>query len=248
MMKNLGFYIEKINGSQNPDEAFAILCEALNTQGYDRIAYTLCTDHPSLQLPKQHGLATSYPSDWMKYYVENDYINVDPVIRQLLASRKPFFWDDVTAHPDTAENAVKLMHEAADAKVKDGIGISLVGKPGEIVGVGIARSNKHDKSRDYESLANIYLLSVYFHETYRSMIEQPVKVEMTTREKEILSWAAEGKVDEDIGTILSISSNTVRFHWKNIFAKLQANGKVYAITKAIRLQIIFPNIITYQKR
>ncbi len=246
-MKDLGYWIEKINTSGQPEEAFDIFCKALNTQGYDRIAYTLCTDHPSLGLPKQHGLATSYPSDWMKYYVENDYINVDPVIRQLLSSRKPFFWDDVTAHPETPEDSVRLMNEAADARVTDGVGISLVGKPGEIVGIGIARSDTQ-KGRDYESLAGAYLLSVYFHETYRSMLEAPIQVELTSREKEILCWAAEGKVDEDIATLLSISSNTVRFHWKNIFLKLEANGKVYAITKAIRLQLIFPNIITYQKR
>lgn len=245
-MNDLGSYIERINASGTPDEAFAVFCEALNRYGYDRIAYTLCTDHPSLKLPKQHGLATSYPDDWMKYYVEKDYINVDPVIRELMASRKPFFWDDVTARDDTPRDSVLLMNEAADAKVRDGIGISLVGRKGEIVGVGIARSDGY-KGRDFEFLAAANLLSVYFHETFRSMIEEPVRVTLTEREKEILCWAAEGKIDEDIATLLNISTNTVRYHWKNIFIKLEANGKIYAITKAIRLELIFPNVITYQK-
>jgi DNA-binding CsgD family transcriptional regulator len=246
-MKDLGHYIERINRVKTPDEAFKIFCEAMNGEGYDRIAYTLCTDHPSLKLPRQHGLATSYPEEWMKYYVENNYMNVDPVIKQLLASRKPFFWDDVTAHPETATDAVQLMNEAAECRVRDGIGISLAGKPGEIVGIGLARSDAQP-GRDYEFMARAYLLGVYFHETYRSMLEEQVKVNLSEREREILCWAAEGKTDEDIGTLLNISSPTVRFHWRNIFTKLEANGRVYAITKAIRLQLIVPQMVTYQKR
>jgi DNA-binding CsgD family transcriptional regulator len=141
------------------------------------------------------------------------------------------------------------MHEADDAGIKDGIGISLCSTAGEVVGVGLARDDFSEK-RDYQFLASAFLLSVYFHETYRSMLSKPRIIEISKREKEILCWAAEGKTDADIAGILSISLNTVRFHWKNIFKKLDVYGRVYAITKAIRLQLISPDIIrtTYQNR
>ena len=60
-MQNLEQYIEQINTSQNPEQAFERFCSIMRAHGYDRIAYSLVTDHPSLGLPKQHGLATSYP-------------------------------------------------------------------------------------------------------------------------------------------------------------------------------------------
>lgn len=252
-MKKLERYIERINASQTPEEAFGRFCSIMREYGYDRIAYSLVTDHPSLGLPRQHGLATSYPEDWMKFYKEKNYMAIDPVTRRCLTSRKPFFWSEVTHHPDTSKPAFQLMKEAEEVGVSDGIGISLCGQTGELVGIGLAKeatkSDRHEQ-KDYKFLAGAYLLSVYFHETFRDMLSKPLKIEITKRESEILCWAAEGKTDDEISTILNISMNTVRFHWKKIFRKLDANGRVYAITKAIRLQLITPTFVgnPYQKR
>jgi len=251
-MKNLEQYIETINSSQTPEEAFSGFCSILGKHGYDRIAYSLVTDHPSLGLPRQHGLATSYPEDWMKFYAEKNYIEIDPVTRKCLASRKPFFWSEVTNAPDVPAPSFRLMKEAEEAGVSDGIGISLCGQSGELVGIGLARNatKSAQETKDYTFLAGAYLLSVYFHETFRDMLAKPRQVEITKRQSEILCWAAEGKTDEEIAMILNISQNTVRFHWKQIFGKLGANGRIYAITKAIRLQLINPHFVfaPYQKR
>ena len=47
-MKKLGQYIEKINSSKTPEEAFENFCSIMKEHGYDRVAYSLVTDHPSL--------------------------------------------------------------------------------------------------------------------------------------------------------------------------------------------------------
>jgi DNA-binding CsgD family transcriptional regulator len=248
-MKKLGQYIEIINSSKTPEEAFAKFCSIMKEHGYDRVAYSLVTDHPSLGLPRQHGLATSYPDDWMKYYKEKNYMEIDPVTLRVLASRKPFFWSDVTANPDLFAPSLQLMNEAQEAGVSDGIGFSLTGPPGELVGVGLARTAPA-KGKDYMFLAGAYMLSVYFHETYRDMLSKPLKVELTVREREILCWASEGKTDDEMAAILNISLNTIRFHWKKIFKKLEAYGRMYAVMKATRLQLITPALVgsPYQKR
>lgn len=251
-MKTLEQHIELINSSKTPEEAFGRFCSILNGHGYDRIAYSLVTDHPSLGLPRQHGLATSYPEDWMKFYKEKHYMEIDPVTRRCLTSRKPFFWTDVTNAPDIATPSFQLMKEAEEAGVSDGIGISLCGQSGELVGIGLARNATKcpRETKNYDFLSGAYLLSVYFHETFRDLLSKPLKVEITTRQSEVLCWASEGKTDEEIAIILNISLNTVRFHWKRIFKTLEANGRYYAITKAIRLQLITPAFVTnpYRKR
>ena len=242
-MDKLEQYIEQINASKTPEEAFDGFCSVMNKYGYSRIAYSLVTDHPSLGLPRQHGLATSYPEDWMKFYTEKDYMKIDPVVKQVLKSRKPFFWSDLTEAPDIYKPSLTLMNEAEEAGIHDGIGISLCSQAGEIVGVGLARDDD-SKGKDCQFLAAAYLLSVYFHETYRDLLSQNTKPILTTRETEVLSWAAEGKTDHEISDILKISTNTVRFHWKNIFRKLNAKGKVYAVAKAIRLELISPDFVS----
>ena len=248
-MKDLELHIEKINSATSPEEAFESFCSIMQQYGYDRVAYSLITDHPSLSLPKQHGLATSYPEDWMKFYTEKNYLPDDPVVLAIMKSRTPFFWSDLPDDPKIPETSLKILQQGNEAGVKDGIGIPLFGKTGEVVGVGLARKETED-GQNYQLLAGAYLLSVYFHEVFRDMIMNPVKANITDREKEVLSWAAEGKTDDVIATLLNISENTVRYHWKNIFKKLEANSRIYAVTKAIRLEIIVPHLVMtpYQKQ
>jgi DNA-binding CsgD family transcriptional regulator len=253
-MKDLERYVERIVTSQTTQEAFDAFCEAMRQRGYDRIAYSLVNDHPSLGLSSQHGIATSYPEDWMKHYAAHNFSLIDPVTQRVLTKRTPFFWSETTAKLDRVSASLRMMNEAADAGLGDGIGISLRGDGAELVGVGIARAalpeSERNKSPDYNFLGAAYLLSTCLHETYRDLIIKSARAALSKREHDILSWGAEGKTDEEISVILDITINTVRFHWKNIFRKLAANRRTYAITKALRQQIITPASIraTYKNR
>ncbi|EIF8959897.1 autoinducer binding domain-containing protein [Vibrio parahaemolyticus] len=244
-INELELCIELINSAKTPEEAFSFFCAILAESGYDRITYSLVTDHPSLGLPKQHGLVTSYPQDWMDYYNDHHYMRIDPVVHKVLNSKTPFFWEDLVNEPDQPSESILLMNQAAESGLNSGIAFSLHGEPGEIVGIGIARSDSYNDTKDYDFLAKVYLLGTYFHETYRDMLmkEKNNIPSVTDREKGILYWGAEGKTDPEIAIILGISVNTVRFHWKSIFSKLRARGRSYAVTKAIRLGIIVPELV-----
>jgi DNA-binding CsgD family transcriptional regulator len=243
-MKHLERYVERIVSSQTTQEAFDHFCDAMRQHGYDRIAYSLVNDHPSLGLSSQHGLATSYPEDWMKHYAARKFSLIDPVTRQVLTSRTPFFWSDVTAKLDRLLPPRQMMDQAADAGLGDGIGISLRGDGPELVGVGIARSSlptsEQNKPQDYNLLGGAYLLSTCLHATYRDLYIKAARAALSTREHDVLSWAAEGKTDAEISIILDIGVDTVKFYWKSIFRKLEVNSRTYAITKAIRQQLITP--------
>lgn len=55
---------------------------------------------------------------------------------------------------------------------------------------------------------------------------------LTSRETEILSQIAEGKSYTNIADSIFISKETVKYHIKNIYIKLQVNNKADAIKKA----------------
>lgn len=244
-LEDLELCIELIHLAKTPEEAFSHFCQILERYGYDRITYSLATDHPSLGLPKQHGLATSYPEDWMNYYRAHDYMKVDPIVSEVLSTKRPFFWDDVIARSDIPSESILLMNQATEAGLTEGIGFSLSGVSCEVAGIGLARTEAvHDK-RDYDFLAKAYLLATFFHETYRDMlVRQGSQLpSVTVREHDVLLWAAEGKTDQEIAIILGITFHTVRFHWRQVFAKLNVSGRNYAITKAIRLGIVTPEIV-----
>lgn len=61
---------------------------------------------------------------------------------------------------------------------------------------------------------------------------------LSEREATILSWAAAGKTDAEIGSLLKISARTVRFHTDNAKRKLGVATRIQAITEALRAGLI----------
>lgn len=57
---------------------------------------------------------------------------------------------------------------------------------------------------------------------------------LTNREREILQLAACGISNHEIANKLVISEGTVRFHFSNIFSKLQVNNRSQAVVHALR--------------
>jgi len=58
--------------------------------------------------------------------------------------------------------------------------------------------------------------------------------ELSEREHEVLSLLCEGHSYREIGERLFVSSNTVRFHLKNIYRKLKVKSRYEAVAKAVR--------------
>ena len=235
-------YITAINAAETAEDAFGVIAKIAREFGYDYVVYSLATDHPSLGLKRQHGLGDAYPEDWMKHYLANNYIDIDPVFSEVVNSSVPFFWTSVIEKKPLASNSLRLMNEAEECGLREGLAVPLHGKGGEVAAVGLART-EWTGERNYLDLAVFQFLSTYFHETYKNMIRPTAISLLTDREREVLLWAADGKTDLDISDILCISQPTVRYRWNRIFEKLDVRGRVNAVTKAIRLGIITPQAI-----
>jgi DNA-binding NarL/FixJ family response regulator len=63
---------------------------------------------------------------------------------------------------------------------------------------------------------------------------------LTSREREVLSWVADGRMDREIARLLSISLSTVKTHVRNILAKLHATSRHQAALVAVREGLIRP--------
>jgi DNA-binding NarL/FixJ family response regulator len=74
----------------------------------------------------------------------------------------------------------------------------------------------------------------------RTSPPRPAKAEavLTPREREILHGLAEGNSYQELAGRLHISADTVRFHIRNIYRKLQAHSQSEAVAKALRKGIL----------
>ncbi len=66
----------------------------------------------------------------------------------------------------------------------------------------------------------------------------PGQPALSPREQEVLAELAQGLSNKQIARLLDMTEHTVKFHLKNIFAKLKVERRTQAVAEAQRLQII----------
>ncbi|MCA8967776.1 MAG: helix-turn-helix transcriptional regulator, partial [Planctomycetes bacterium] len=99
-----------------------------------------------------------------------------------------------------------------------------------------------------EALPVGHLLSTYIHEAVRRVfVDNDTsiaigQVQLTDREKECLTWAAEGKTTWETSQILGISERTVIFHLKNVAQKLNVSNRSQAVARAVSQLLITPRL------
>ncbi|WP_334472456.1 helix-turn-helix transcriptional regulator [Arsenophonus sp. PmNCSU2021_1] len=84
-------------------------------------------------------------------------------------------------------------------------------------------------------------LLIHTHEMLLSLYQNEKKTEkiiFSPRESEVLYWCSIGKTYSEIGIILNISENTVKFHMGNIVKKLGVINAKHAISLSVKLNLI----------
>jgi len=238
-------YIEKTNAAPSAEAIFAHFAAALANLGFDLVLFSLMTEHGSIGKPAGHGIMRNYAEDWMKYYTEKGYAEIDPVRRQVMLTTHPFLWDHLNATGVYTDDQRAMMYEAEDAGLRCGIGLGIHCPNREIAGFGFASSDgKAAINRNVLSL--VKAITSQFHTAYTDHERRfgqgrpPEIVHVSETERQVLYLMLFGKTNSEIGDILGISSHTVGFHVRNLFQKLGANTRTYAVVKAVRYGILHP--------
>jgi DNA-binding NarL/FixJ family response regulator len=171
------------------------------------------------------------------------------------------FDEVIRAIQTVMSNGVYLSPKIADIIVKDYIqSVDKTGQP-------LSPELSFDESRmlrllcegkDVQDIADRFQISIAKAENYRlQLIVKHIvpqlhllagrlqnkerggrTVSLTSREKEILMWVKEGKSTWEISSIIGVSKDTVKFHMKKIFHKLNASSRSQAISVAIANKLI----------
>lgn len=82
--------------------------------------------------------------------------------------------------------------------------------------------------------SNIARKVVDYFQTSKQVKKNTDDVDLTKREKEVLSGLVEGSSYKAIADNLHISVDTVRFHFRNVYKKLHVHSQSEAVVKAIK--------------
>lgn len=235
--QTLGF-LRSLDRTANADEVARLLVSELSDLG---VAHVMAGTVPTRGTPSRqqggHVLLNTFPSDWGRRYLARGYAFKDPTVRRLGTSTTPFAWSEVRdAFPDDPM-AGRVMDEAADFSLRDGITIPLMTLDGETAGFSVSGDRL---GIDPADRAMLHLIATYAfgHLLLMRGQNKELPAHLAPREREALQWAAEGKTDWEIGEVMGISSHGVDFHLRSARSKLGTTNRTQAVAIALRRGLI----------
>jgi DNA-binding CsgD family transcriptional regulator len=193
-------------------------------------------------------IISSYPEPWVRHYFAEGYLDDDPIVGEALRRRLPFLWSEVAKPEDLSRRQHRLMDEAHDAGVSNGVTIPLAGHGVEAAALSLVfRGRPEEADRFLLSHQHLlHLMALYFHDRVgTALLEASLTATsprrrslLTPREREVLEWIARGKSAWEIAAILRISEKSVEFHTEGAKRKLQVFNRTHAVVKAIVMGLI----------
>ena len=181
----------------------------------------------------------TYSPEWVKRYVAQDYVSLDPVVDKGMKGMLPLDWRDVR---NTNKKVRDFFAESREFGLgQQGLSIPIRGVHGEQALFSVNVDLSDDDWTDFrrERMSQLVTLAYHFH--LRVLDEEGIKfeqVKLTPREREIVKWAAGGKNYEDIADILGIARCTVDYHMTNLRGKFGATNTAHLVAQAIKNNLI----------
>ncbi|MEO1244330.1 MAG: LuxR family transcriptional regulator [Pseudomonadota bacterium] len=237
----LSDYVEQVSQADSSDTVFALLRAAADDLGFDRHAYCALTRRGYFRAAANTSpaLAHSFPESWSERYVELGYVHSDPVIQHAAELDNPFLWDSLGSSFALDKLQTRLLREAEDSGLNNGVGIPLHGARGSLSLMSFASSSRHPNPTPV--LPHLHVVASQFHAAYTDLVRSPAVstgIALSPRERECLQWTACGKTAWEVGMLMRISENTVKFHLRNAMKKLDATTSIQAVVKAINHGLI----------
>jgi len=178
----------------------------------------------------------SYPAEWSMQYVAQQYHLVDPVFKVNFTTFPLQYWGNTYKQCPPPK---QFLREAEDVGLRRGYSIgqrNLDLSEGSLLSFGGLDVRKELRTEMILHYVTPHLHQAFIRLLRRKNDRRPAA--LSEREQEILSWAKEGKSTWEISVIMGISQNTVKFHMKNIFIKLNANSRSHAVAIALDNKLI----------
>jgi LuxR family quorum sensing-dependent transcriptional regulator len=229
--------IEELGRLSSPDEVAARLERTLGIFGCDHVIFTGLPSHR--QRLQDLVVLNTFPSEFFELYVERQFVDVCPIMRQCKRSILPFEWSEATCDPKREPRAAAVMSTAADFGIARGLAIPVPipdqNKPHRAVSLSGTRLDLSIMAKN-----SMHLIALYGFERLRNLMNaaDEDKPALTPREREVLTWMAEGKSAWELGEILGLSARTVNEHSQTACRKLRAANRTHAVAIALEQKLI----------
>lgn len=219
--------IDELRALAEPEAISRRLCAALADFGFHALLMTRLPARTERIDP--YILLMSWPREWLQRYGHQGYYRHDPVAQHCFSTLRPFIWSRASWSGCDPERARRVMDEARDFGLDDGVIVPMHDLSGRQASLSMAA-----RSLDLppSGLKVIHLVSLYAFASVDELSSR--RPRLTRRERDVLAWTAEGKSTWEIGAILRISQQTVATHLRNAKLKLNSTSVTHTVIQALR--------------
>ena len=176
--------------------------------------------------------------DLLQAYMEENAMYDDALYQQCFLQRRPLFATECLEVMKN-EKSIAVFNKFCVEMYKEGITMSI--NPTVGMKSGLIFGGNHFE-RNERNLVLGHLVGYNFCSALlriNAIKGEHYSARISKREREVLKWMAQGKTNWEIAKILNISQNTVAYHKKNIFSKLNSHNSSQAIAKGVELGIVY---------
>ncbi|MBU2359374.1 autoinducer binding domain-containing protein [Loktanella sp. M215] len=184
----------------------------------------------------------NYPESWKLHYMTRNLHRIDPTLQKAGLSIAPVDWERFER--DQKFRAVFFAAEDFGITSR-GLTVPIRGPYGDRGLLSVTRSCGQTEwnTLKRQIMGDLQIAAVHLHDSIMrscgltGILGYSV---LSSREKEVLQWVAAGKLQQEIGDILSISHRTVEIHLRSAREKLGAFTTIQAVGRAIGMGLIYP--------
>lgn len=191
-------------------------------------------------------LAENFPAPFRACYSAMDGLNVDPVLLCCHERTAPVFWRDAFVATCSGTPSAAYVAAVRDMGLRAGVSCGCRGARGEfsVLSVASGRDDAATEERLRAVAPLVHVAGSYLHDAATRLKRAAGSAPLTPRERECLTWSAEGHTARETAQRLRIAERTVIFHLRNVNAKLGVSSRQQAVARAVSLGIVHPRAVT----
>ena len=198
---------DEVTDAATLDQRFGDVVRAFGVKYYSTISVA-----PAGQALVPRVLLGAVDPVWTEHYVRRSFGAVDPAMRMIFESNKPFSWSEAASR-STDLKGRRVFDEVADVTgATEGLVVPIHERFG---GTSAVILSGPDLELDPAARPVLHLAAVYFTGLAQDLAARPDRdapCPLTDRQLECLRWVMDGKSDWEIGGILGISEHTAHNH------------------------------------
>lgn len=235
-------FITESQRVETPAELDSLVADITAEMGFDYYALIHHVDLTPMDAALTHMAdgsmvaLTNYPDKWVETYLKRNIVANDPILLASDRSAIGFRWEDVPKLiPVTAAHR-EVCEAAGRAGLVHGFTIP-AHVPGEANG-SCSFALRAGRTLPEANLLMAQLVGSFAFQAARSMVTRARaaairRVKLTPRQLECLRLVARGKTDWEIGQILGISEESVKYHVKQARERYDVPTRVQAAFRSV---------------